>query len=298
MQVYELPPSLFSRAAPLFAEAWMDRAFIQGVFEDKTPGRIFVDDPERPTAALLCRTFEYYVAGSPDAAALRRFMRDAPAEVYGDFYGYVATNVPLARAIVADYGERLRVIARRGYAWAGDVAALDRWRGPSEDGVTVRRLDRALAERMDRELGQLAGVFWGGYDRFLANGFGFCTMVGEEITGVAYAAAVAGTRRNGCGEANIDVMTAEPFRRRGHAARACTAFIDHCRAHGLVATWDTDSDNQRSALLARALGFREDHPFAQLSTPGYRPLDLAEGRWQVAAPDGAGVVVWRSVEGD
>ncbi len=291
MQVYELSQPLFSRVATLFAESWMDRAFIEGVFEDKAPGRIFVDDAEQPTAALMCRTFEYYVAGSPDAVALRRFMRDAPAAVYGDFYGYVATNVPLARAIMADYGERLRVIARRGYAWAGDVAALDRWRGPAEDGVTVRQLDRALAERMDQELGQMSGAFWSGYDRFLANGFGFCTMIGEEITGVAYAAAVGG------GEANIDVMTAEPFRRRGHAARACTAFIDHCRANGLVATWDTDSDNQRSALLARALGFREDHPFAQLSTPGYRPLDLAEGRWQVAVADADGVIAWQSTEG-
>lgn len=287
MHVYELPPPLFARAAPLFAEAWADRAFIGAVFAGTYPGRVFADDPARPTAALICRTFEYYAAGSPGAAALRVFMRDAPAEVYGDFYGYVATNVPLANAILDDHGGRLAVVARRGYRWGGDAAALDRWRGAGADGVAVRRLDRALAERVDRELGQMAGAFWGGYDAFVAHGFGFCTMLGEVIAAVAYAAAV------GDGEANIDVMTAEPYRRRGHAARACTAFIDHCRAHGLIATWDTDADNQPSANLARALGFREDHPFAQLSTPGYRPHALSQGRWRAGEADGEGVVVWR-----
>lgn len=287
MQVYELPPSLFSRAAPLFAEAWMDRAFIGAAFEGKTPARVFVDDAARPGTALLCRTFEYYVAGSPGAGALRRFMADAPADVYGDFYGYVATNVPLARAIMGDHAGRLITVARRGYRWAGDAAALDRWRGAGADGAAIRPLDRALAERMDRELGQMAGAFWGGYDRFMAGGFGFCTMIGDQITAVAYAAAAGG------GEANIDVMTAAPFRRRGHAARACVAFIAHCRANGLVATWDTDSDNQPSAALARALGFWEDHPFSQLSTPGYRPLNLSRGHWRPGDAAADGVVAWR-----
>lgn len=286
MQVYQLPPALFSRAAPLFDEGWMDNAFIGAVFEGKTEGRVFVDDATRPSAALLCRTFEYYVAGSPDATALRRFMVDAPDAVYGDFYGYVATNVPLARAIMADYAGRLITVARRGYRWAGDVGALDQWRGVGPDGAAARRLDRALAERMDRELGQMAGEFWGGYERFIEHGFGFCTMIGDEITGVAYAAAVGG------GEANIDVMTAEAYRRQGHAARACVAFIDHCRTNGLLATWDTDSDNQPSARLAHALGFWEDHPFSQLSTPGYRPLDLSSGRWVAGEADAAGMVEW------
>ena len=292
MQVYELPQLLFSRAAPLFEEAWADGAYIWSAFAGTMAARLFVDDPDRPTAALLCRTYEYYVAGTPAALGLRRFMRDAPDQVYGDFYGYVATNVPLSRAIMADHGDRLIVVARRGYRWEGDPASLDRWRGAAPDGVLTRQLDRPLAERMDRELNQMAGAFWGGYDRFDAHGFGFCTMIGDEITGVCYASAVGG------GEANIDVMTAQSYRRRGHAARACTAFIDQCRALGLVATWDCDSDNQPSARLASALGFREDHPFSQLSTPGYRPLDLSQGRWQPSAPNAEGVIVWQSTGGD
>src|SRR5689334_22712765 len=148
MQIYELPQPLFSRAAPLFEEAWADGAYIWSAFAGTMAARLFVDDPGQPTAALLCRTYEYYVAGTPAATGLRRFMRDAPAQVYGDFYGYVATNVPLSRAIMADYGDRLIVVARRGYRWEVDPASLDRWRGAAPDSVVTRQLDQPLAERM------------------------------------------------------------------------------------------------------------------------------------------------------
>lgn len=275
--IYELPRALFGRARGLFAETWMDGAFIWGVFEGRLAGRVFVDDPERPTAAMLTQAFEYYVAGDPDATELRRFIADAPAEaeVFARMYGYVATNVPLAQALLDDHAGRLRVIARRGYRWGADKAAeatLARWRDVAA-GIAIHPIDRTLAGRVDREMHQSIAPFWGGYERFLVGGFGFCALAGDALASVAYAAGVGG------GEANIDVFTAEPFRRRGLAASVCAAFIAHCRAQGLVATWDCDSDNAASARLATALGFREGLPFSQLSTPGYGKLAESRGRW-------------------
>ena len=289
--IYELPRAHFQRARGLFAETRMDGAFIRGALEGTLAGRVFVDDPERPTAAMLVQAFGYYVAGDPGATALRRFIADAPAEaeIFARMYGYVATNVPLARALLDDHAGRLRVIARRGYRWEGDEAAeaaLARWRGVPP-GIALRPLDRALAERVDRELRQSIASFWGGYDRFLTGGFGFCAFAGEELAAVAYAAGIGG------GEANIDVFTAASFRRRGLAARVCAAFIDHCRANGLVATWDTDSDNAASARLATALGFREGLPFSQLSPPGYAKLAESHGRWSREQTTAAGVTPYR-----
>lgn len=289
--IYELPRAYFDRAAPLFAETWMDGAFIWGAFEGHLAGRVFVDDPERPTVALLCRAFEYYVADDPGAAELRRFIADAPAEaeVFDKLYGYVATNVPLACALFADHGERLRVVARRGFRWADDAAAeaaLARWRD-TPTGIAIRPLDRTLAERFDRDLGTLIAPFWGGYDRFLAEGFGFCALAGDDLGSIAYAAAVGG------GEANIAIVSAPHFRRQGLAARVCAAFIEHCRAHDLIATWDCDADNAPSAALARSLGFREGLPFSQLSTPGYAKLAESRGRWARERTTAAGVTPYR-----
>jgi len=289
--IYELPRAYFDRARPLFAETWMDGSFIWGAFEGRLAGQVFVDDLERPTATMLVQAFEYYVAGDPGATELRRFIADAPAEaeVFARMYGYVATNVPFARALLDDHAGRLRVIARRGYRWAGDEAAeaaLARWRD-TPPGIAIRPLDRALAERVDREMGQSIAPFWGGYERFLRGGFGFCALAGDDLAAVVYAAGVGG------GEANIDVFTAEPFRRRGLAARVCAVFIAHCRANGLVATWDCDSDNAASARLATALGFREGLPFSQLSTLGYGKLVESRGRWARERTTAEGVTPYR-----
>ena len=292
--IYALPRALFDRARGLFAETWMDGAFIWGAFEGRLAGQVFVDDPERPTAAMLVQAFGYYVAGEPGATALRRFIADAPAEaqVFAKMYGYVATNVPLAQALLDDHAGRLRVIARRGYRWAGDEAAeaaLAR-RRDVPPRITIRPLDRALAERVDREMGQSIAPFWGGYDRFLSGSFGFCALAGETLAAVAYAAGVGG------GEANIDVFTAESFRRRGLAARVCAAFVAHCRARGMVATWDCDSDNAASARLASALGFREGLPFSQLSTPGYGKIAQSRGRWTRERTTVEGVTPYRQTD--
>ncbi len=291
--IYELPRALFGRARGLFAETWMDGAFIWGAFEGRLAGRVFVDDPERPTAAMLVQAFEYYVAGAPGASELRRFIAAAPAEaeVFEKMYGYVATNTPFAQALLDDHAGRLRVIARRGYRWGADEAAgaaLDRWRDMPA-GLAIRPLDRTLAERVDRELNQSIASFWDGYDRFLSGGFGFCALAGDALAAVAYAAGVGG------GEANIDVFTAEAFRRQGLAARACVAFVAHCRAHGMVATWDCDSNNAASARLATALGFREGLPFSQLSTPGYGKLAQSHGRWTRERTTAEGLIPYREM---
>lgn len=295
MLIYELPRARFERAAPLFAETWMDGAFIWGALRDGQDARLFVDDAASPTIALLCRTFEYYVAGDAGALAMRRFIAAAPAEVgvFGALYGYLPTNMPLAKALLDDHAGRLVVVARRGFRWEGSggaEAALARWRVP-RDGIAIRALDRALAERVDRELGQMIAALWGGYERFLGAGFGFAALDGDALASVAYAAAVGG------GEANIDLFTAAPYRRRGLAASVCAAFIDHCREKGLVATWDCDSDNGPSALLARGLGFREGLPFAQLSTPGYAKLAESRGRWARGETSADRIVAWREIEG-
>jgi hypothetical protein len=70
--IYELPPALFSRAAPVFASAWCDQPYLDAVLHGKDTGRIFVDDAEHPTAALMTRSYEYFVGGEPVAALMPR----------------------------------------------------------------------------------------------------------------------------------------------------------------------------------------------------------------------------------
>ncbi len=238
--IYELPYGLFQRAAPLLAATSIERSVIDAALEGRQPARLFVDDARRPTAALLSRTYEYYVAGDPDgmpgAAALRRFIREAPAEagVFADLYGYVPLTDAWARALLDDHQGGLVEIKRRGFAL--DTHAETAAPGAGRpDGVTarpgglvVKRIDRPLAERIDTEMRQYVKASWGSYNAFIDGGFGFCALVGDRLASIAFAIAVSARH------ANIDVETVAPFRRGGLASLVCRAFIDHCRERGLT----------------------------------------------------------------
>ncbi len=78
--IYELSPVLYGRVSNLFDVVHFDRAQIGAVLEGRQAGRVFVDDPLHPSAALMTRTYGFYLSGNPECAALREFIADAPAE--------------------------------------------------------------------------------------------------------------------------------------------------------------------------------------------------------------------------
>jgi RimJ/RimL family protein N-acetyltransferase len=288
-RLYELPASRFSIAEALFRETWFDAAFIGAVFEGRQSGRIFVDSVEQPTAALMARTFEYYVAGTTQAEALRAFIREAPAEagIFAQLYGYAPTNVEWSLAILADHAGQLVVVPRRGFLWHADDSAgsaLVPWHESTPD-VTVREIDETLALRLEREIHEDVALFWSSRNEFLSKSFGYCTLVGDALASIAYANGI------GSGEANIGVFTVPEFRRMGHAARACTAYIDRCLKLGLMPAWDSDSDNPRSSDLARKLGFIEVPPFSQLSPRPGTKITESNGLWSVEQTTD-GINVW------
>ncbi len=276
MKIYELPPDLFERAAPLFEPAWFDEAFIQAVFEGRQKGRIFVDKPEHPTAALMTRTFEYYVAGNASSAAMRQFIKDAPTEagIFEAMYGYCPLNVTWSRALLEIYAGSLYAIGRRGFKWFGPAnAAVANWRTLLPPDATIKMIDGKLAARIDRELNEHIGLMWEGYDKFEADGFGFCIMFGDTLASVCYTETVSAS------QANIGVVTAPPYRQQGLATATCAAFVEYCPQHSLMPTWDCDTENQSSAKLALKLGFQEFGPFEQLSASGSQPIQYSQGLW-------------------
>ncbi|MBA3337698.1 MAG: GNAT family N-acetyltransferase [Chloroflexia bacterium] len=287
--IYELGAPEFERAKPLFADARYDAAFLGAVFEGRQEGRMFVDDPCRPSAALLCRTYEYFVTGDATNAALRRFIVEAPAEarVFAELYGYVGLSAAWDAALRGDHGDRLDVIGRRCFRFpARGAERVAGWRERVPPGVRVQPIDRPLAERIDEVLREGIGTTWGGYERFTANGFGLCALIDDQPVSVGVTAAV------GWGEANIGVITAAAHRRKGLAWLVCAAYIKECQRRGLVATWDCDVSNTASRALALNLGFGEERSFSELAPPGRASLALSRGRWVATASEGNAIAAW------
>ncbi len=287
--VVELAPAQLARAAPLFADAPADRAYLDAVFQGRSPGRIVVDRLDDPQAALMARTYEYFLAGEP-VPALRRFVAEAPAEpgIFEHVYGYVGFADSWVAALVAD-APTLEAIGRRTFVFRpASRPAVAGWRERTPDDVALLPLDADLARRADDELDEVIGLMWGGHDAFAAHGFG--TAAVDATSGRLLSVSAAFGRSDA--EANLGVGTHPDHRRRGLATLCCQAAIEQTLDLGLSPTWDCDVPNPPSAALALSLGFTELRPFVELAYPRRGKPTPSTGLWHAeSAEDGA--TIWR-----
>jgi RimJ/RimL family protein N-acetyltransferase len=159
------------------------------------------------------------------------------------------------------------------------------------ENVQIIPVNAALAARIDTELGEAIGFFWSGYDRFEALGYGWCSLIGDQIGSVAV---TDGADNH---SASIGVVTAPEFRRQGLAELTCSAFIADTLIRGLQPVWECEVRNTASKYLAEKLGFVERNRFAQLSiaAPPYGPLTLSHGLWQAESVEN-GIIAWRRAD--
>ena len=64
--VYQIEASRSPVARALFDAAGVsfDQPYWEAAFDGRVASRLFVDDPEHPTSALLTRTYDFFLAGS------------------------------------------------------------------------------------------------------------------------------------------------------------------------------------------------------------------------------------------
>lgn len=230
--------------------------FLFSVLEGQHVGRIFVDDPTSPTAALVHLACEYtFLLGDASneafAAATQRLLLNelasSPAP-YGQLLFLIPTTDAWHADILRRYCDfRIDDIRRKAFTFDPEAyrARHNDWRTRLPADVTLCRYDGGLAE----SAGGLA-EFWGSIDRFLADGFGFALMRDGEPVSRCHTVLV------GAGEAEISVETADAYRRRGLATLTACAFIDHALQRGLTPSWSCWAHNEPSVALARHLGFR------------------------------------------
>lgn len=284
--IYELPKALFSRVLPLYAAAPFDQPCYDSVFEGKQPARIFVADPTAPQAALLCRSYDYFAAGSVDPA-LRQFIKEAPAEaeVFASLYGFVPLTTDWQTAVIADWGAE--IVGRCNFQWRLGTSVYD-WRAHLPSEAQIVPVDRALAERLDREMRPVPFTLyeWGSYEAYEAHGFGYALLVGDQFASAVTAVTVSDRH------ALITIDTAPAYRRRGFATMVAARFIEHCLDHDLLPVWDTDTPNAASIATARKLGFVESEPFVELALPNRAQPKLSRGLWAITDTRSDGVIVW------
>ncbi|MBN1287032.1 MAG: GNAT family N-acetyltransferase [Anaerolineae bacterium] len=264
MTIYELQPSDFEKARPVFA-GLKDRVIIHAIIEGNSAGRIFVDDVNKPTAAFTWNELRYsYLAGDPDHEAFNESLRDLltqtllpEAKVSHDptlvLYPYPVSWQAKVDALVG--GRKLIPVTRKTFAFDPARFAHYDWADRTPPGFHMRRVDETVLADSEHVAGEVA-LAWRSPERFLAKGVGFC-LCKDDNTAVCACLSISADRRQ-----EISIGAHPDYRRRGFATLTGAAFIAHCIEHDQTPVWECWTENVPSVKLAEKLGFKPtgDYP--------------------------------------
>jgi len=265
----ELKPNEFERVRPMF-HGFDYSLSIQAAIEGNNPGRIFVDDVTHPRTAFALTVEGYLLVGEHDNPATNASLRRLLAEKIFTGEIFVNGNDSMSLAICPETWEaRLpelipthEIEKNERYHYRCRHLQFD-WRNHLPDGYTVRCLDRTLLEDSDVVFSNQVGAwndlteYWGTVENFLARGIGFCVLHDNKVVSKCTSDCVAGD------QIDIGIVTDSAHRRKGLAAVAVAATVEHCLERGFKTIgWHCNAFNAASWQLAEKVGFKRNREYA------------------------------------
>ncbi len=253
----EIRTDQFNSVRPLFSTLSHNRSIVFSVLEGNSPGCVFVDDPVHPRAVFLNSITEFnFLAGDPCNKAFNLQVKsrlDTDLRPSSQYLLLFPANEPWREAIEAVWGSLLGEWASRlEYDYPPPPQqAPDHWQEAIPAGFTVQRYDSSLAASAPG-----LADFWFNVESFLAKGFGFAALHGDQPVSRCHTVVV------GDNLAEISIDTEEAYRRKGLAQLVCRAFIEHSLEAGTRPHWSCWGNNTPSRELAKKLGFvvKEEAP--------------------------------------
>jgi hypothetical protein len=221
----------------------MPRAY--NVLEGVNRGQILVDDPGRPTSAVV-RDGMYgtlYFGGHMNpsqVASVVQYFRGMGEVGIGCWL-----NDPLNEMIPTDFDYDGRT-----YFFTERVSTTDAQNFQLPDGYSLLPRDEDLFRR-SFDYRSTVDLF-GSIENVLRYTLGVTILDGDTL--VCEAATGAPTQ----GWIEVGVTTVEPYRAQGFATIACTRLIELCEEKGYQTWWDCAKQNTPSVSLAKKLGYRND----------------------------------------
>jgi RimJ/RimL family protein N-acetyltransferase len=247
----ELRPSEFHRVASLFDGLPYGPSIPNSVIAGIGHGRVFANDPVRPTAALVYNNGACTLAGAADDLVFAEKVCQRLLEYHGSDY-FILYAFPEAWEAVLDSNLGSTVKKRRRLDFdfnRSRFARIEGWENSLAAGYELRRIDENLMQRIREVANPYSRSYWKSAADFEQHGIGFCTVHQDAIVSMCYTAFAWH------GHHDIDILTADGHRRLGLGTVVACAFIDLCLKHDLVPNWDCWSNNRPSVVLAEKLGF-------------------------------------------
>lgn len=252
--MYQVVPEQVGQLKRFFAVRPPANApMLQAFFENRAPGRAYVNDFRAPTACVVAMHYRFVFFGgevSPHfyESAVRELRRMQSLHLVQPARGSRLPRRPLPDAEVHRVEFSHRADPER-----IKVRGIQR---SSADLGEVRRIDAALFTRCHwrDEIVRLLGSA----GDFLMHGIGYCLLVDGQIAAEAYGCLWTGDR------VELAAVTHPDFRGRGYATAVCAHLIDTCEAVGFSTYWSCDADNDASLRLAVKLGYDDPRDYRLL----------------------------------
>jgi GNAT superfamily N-acetyltransferase len=229
---------------------------LDAIIVGNAPAEVLLDNPDRPTAALVWLHSDVVLfGGHPDAAFTRRaaaFIAKLRSQGRRAFMAIpTSTN-----------WDNMQLIFK-GYSLTPDTRLLMKlhaprlhdWQMRQPADITLRPLDADLLcqvcyENMHYVTDDISAT-WPSQGAFLDEGFGYASLLHESV--------VAGwctSEYLSPGKCAISIETMEEFQNQGVATLNAAAFVAEATRRGLDTYWDCWADFRVCRRLAEKVGFR------------------------------------------
>ena len=261
--IYELKKSNFDNILPLLIEHDLDNHIsIKSILMGWSRGKIYVDDPAKPTTALIWAiNCMYYFIGNPNNPKFNdHFMSFFNEKLRPE-------NLRLGASVfictfLQDQGWHESVLEyfkdkdiekdyRQAFSFKKSHDQHQETK-PDFNHVTLKAIQPDLLEnKNDSLLSEDIKEFWYSLHDFINIGVGFCVLKDNQVLSSCYACYATDQGL----EINI-ITYNEEDRQKGYAKMAAWAFIDYCLQNKLSFRWEA-YENSPSSVLAEKLGFEK-----------------------------------------
>jgi GNAT superfamily N-acetyltransferase len=253
-----LEPDMYPSVYPLFEEMIAYHLAVPSVLAGILPGRIYVDDPGCPTAAILIPSNQYrvYVGGEPSlqlfADVIHLLFKPSLAQSYW-FMVHYPSNAwePTIEHVLQRLGTSTSL--RHFYCL---TEPSEPFTSPLKDTIVLTQISQALVEDarlLNRDL--LIDEIHSespSLEHFFRYNFGFCAQDSRELIGWCLA------EYHYQGHYELGIETIEAYQRQGIATHVASAVIQRAFAEGATEIgWHCWASNSASIATALKLGFQK-----------------------------------------
>ncbi len=257
-----LEADAYPSVSRLFEELSAYHLAVPSVLAVGLTGRVYVDEPSRPTSAILIPSNKYrvYLGGEPSAQLLADvihllyeptvaqsywFMPHYPSSAWEPIIEHVLQGLGTSHSLRHYY--RLTESSLPGASPLPDTIILSQISQALVDDASLVNRD-LLIDEIHSESPSL--------EYFFRHHFGFCALDGRQIVGWCLAEYQCESRYE------LGIGTIEAYQRQGIATHLASAVIQQAFAEGATEIgWDCWASNSASVATALKLGFQKEREY-------------------------------------